>query len=291
MATLETLPKPAPADQKQTRMNVELGRDAFARRRWAEAYGFLSAADKETELSGEDLEALAEVCFASNQLAQGTKTRERAYAAYEASHDNQGAARLAVMLAGDYLRGNSIAVAGGWINTANRLLGELPESGGHAMQAFLQGMMLHIQGDNDAAVVELRRATDIARRVGAVDAEMMSQVCEAYCLVQLGRVDEGMRMVDVAMAAAVSGRLRPLSATIVYCSTLEACVDVLDLGRAMEWADVAKKCCVSEDIVPATGDCRLHRASVLRYRGDWTCLLYTSPSPRDLSTSRMPSSA
>ena len=25
--------------------------------------------------------------------------------------------------------------------------------------------------------------------------------------------------------------------------------------------------------------------------GGWTCLLYTSPSPRDLSTSRMPSSA
>ena len=25
--------------------------------------------------------------------------------------------------------------------------------------------------------------------------------------------------------------------------------------------------------------------------GDYTCLLYTSPSPRDLSTSRMPSSA
>ena len=24
---------------------------------------------------------------------------------------------------------------------------------------------------------------------------------------------------------------------------------------------------------------------------DWSCLLYTSPSPRDLSTSRMPSSA
>ena len=25
--------------------------------------------------------------------------------------------------------------------------------------------------------------------------------------------------------------------------------------------------------------------------GNWVCLLYTSPSPRDLSTSRMPSSA
>ena len=39
--------------------------------------------------------------------------------------------------------------------------------------------------------------------------------------------------------------------------------------------------------------------SILALRGDpvggprapWTCLLYTSPSPRDLSTSRMPSSA
>ena len=31
-------------------------------------------------------------------------------------------------------------------------------------------------------------------------------------------------------------------------------------------------------------------ADILRYLG-CTCLLYTSPSPRDLSTSRMPSSA
>ena len=37
-----------------------------------------------------------------------------------------------------------------------------------------------------------------------------------------------------------------------------------------------------------------HRAIVVKIRGtykDETCLLYTSPSPRDLSTSRMPSSA
>lgn len=250
--------------------NLEMGREAFARRRWDEAYRFLSAADQEVELSGEDLEALAEVCFASNQLAAGTQTRERAYAAYEASRDYSGAARLAVMLAGDYFRSGSIAVAGGWINTANQLLADLPESGGHAMQAFLLGMMCDFQGDVEGAVGELRRATEIARRVVAVDLEMMSQVMHANCLVRLGRVDEGMRLVDLAMAAAVSGRLRPFYATMVYCSTLESCIDVLDLGRALEWADVARKCSVKENLVPATGDCRLHRASVLRYRGDWT---------------------
>ena len=32
-------------------------------------------------------------------------------------------------------------------------------------------------------------------------------------------------------------------------------------------------------------------AQSFQYEGRWTCLLYTSPSPRDLSTSRMPSSA
>ena len=30
---------------------------------------------------------------------------------------------------------------------------------------------------------------------------------------------------------------------------------------------------------------------LLKISGAWDCLLYTSPSPRDLSTSRMPSSA
>ena len=32
-------------------------------------------------------------------------------------------------------------------------------------------------------------------------------------------------------------------------------------------------------------------ATTIQVKGDKTCLLYTSPSPRDLSTSRMPSSA
>jgi hypothetical protein len=121
-----------------TQSNLEMGRDAFAKRRWSVPYDFLSAADKESQLCGADLEALAEVCFARNQLAEGVQTRERAYAAFEASSEYEGAARLAVMLAGDYARSNSFAVAGGWINTANRLLDELPECAGHAMQAFLQ---------------------------------------------------------------------------------------------------------------------------------------------------------
>ena len=43
---------------------------------------------------------------------------------------------------------------------------------------------------------------------------------------------------------------------------------------------------VTDDVVlPAFEDGTIDRVDV------WACLLYTSPSPRDLSTSRMPSSA
>ena len=33
------------------------------------------------------------------------------------------------------------------------------------------------------------------------------------------------------------------------------------------------------------------KTDIIKQAIEWTCLLYTSPSPRDLSTSRMPSSA
>ena len=46
-------------------------------------------------------------------------------------------------------------------------------------------------------------------------------------------------------------------------------------------------------VTPGTVPHPVGNASFAYTGGDqiWTCLLYTSPSPRDLSTSRMPSSA
>ena len=52
--------------------------------------------------------------------------------------------------------------------------------------------------------------------------------------------------------------------------------------------------CVEEKYYVMTDECRMCGGSLGRLpdlRGMFACLLYTSPSPRDLSTSRMPSSA
>ena len=47
----------------------------------------------------------------------------------------------------------------------------------------------------------------------------------------------------------------------------------------------------ANDLLNQAGLPNLNSMEILQGGWDNTCLLYTSPSPRDLSTSRMPSSA
>ena len=52
-----------------------------------------------------------------------------------------------------------------------------------------------------------------------------------------------------------------------------------------DWREILEMLRYSRDVVIDVGDDEITLGHV------FTCLLYTSPSPRDLSTSRMPSSA
>ena len=54
----------------------------------------------------------------------------------------------------------------------------------------------------------LRRARDIARRIGSADLEFTALSLEGTCLVRRGRIREGMRRLDEAVAAASSGEVR-----------------------------------------------------------------------------------
>ena len=97
----------------------------------------------------------------------------------------------------------------------------------------------------------------------------MSIVFNGSMLVRKGQVDEGLALLDEATAAAVSGELEPLTAGIVYCVTIDSCQSLGDCRRAAEWTDAANKWCDRLDVTGFPGVCRVHRAEILRLRGEW----------------------
>ena len=89
-------------------------------------------------------------------------------------------------------------------------------------------------------------------------------------MVQSGQVEEGLALLDEATAAAVSGELQQLATGIVYCVTIDSCQSLGDCGRAAQWTDAANRWCDRTDITGFPGACRIHRAELLRLRGDWS---------------------
>ncbi|HVM68654.1 MAG TPA: hypothetical protein VM204_02325, partial [Gaiellaceae bacterium] len=81
---------------------LEAGRAAVAEHRWRDGYELLSAADRETRLSGADLELLGWSAYWTEQIGEGVGYFERAYAAYLAEGDEERAAAVAVQLAHEY---------------------------------------------------------------------------------------------------------------------------------------------------------------------------------------------
>ena len=89
-------------------------------------------------------------------------------------------------------------------------------------------------------------------------------------LVRDGKVDEGWALMDEAAAAAAAGDLRPTATGTVYCGTISACRDLLEVRRAGEWTARFEQWCERTSLPGGwKGDCRVHRAEVLRLRGRW----------------------
>ena len=87
---------------------------------------------------------------------------------------------------------------------------------------------------------------------------------------RLGEIDEGLALLDEATASAMCGDLRAHSAGLVYCITISSCQDLGDYRRAAEWTEAANRLCDKLDVTGFPGACRIHRAEVLRLRGDWS---------------------
>jgi tetratricopeptide (TPR) repeat protein len=213
---------------------LERGRSAAARGAWREAYDVLAAVDS-AELSPEDLELIGEATSWTGPTEQCIEVRERAFSAYVESGDRRSAARLALALVRDHSFARATSVAAGWSKRAERLLAEEPECREHGYLARSQGLAAAARGDAAAAGQRLRRALELAQRFGDRDLEALTLHAQGSMLVRNGRVEEGWELVDEAAAAAAAGDLRPTATGTVYCGTISACRDLLEVRRAGEW--------------------------------------------------------
>jgi class 3 adenylate cyclase len=249
--------------------HLDAARQAAARHAWRQAYGEFVEAD-EPALGPEDLERFAESAWWTGRIDEAIRLRERAHAAYGASGDALGSARMALMLAWDYEGKGSFAVSNGWLANAERLLEGQPESPEHGRLIMMHALTaLFAQGDLERAESLFQEAAELARRVGDRDGEILALSGKGRTRIKAGRVEEGLALLDEATASAVSGGLRPHATGLVYCITISSCRDLGDYRRAAEWTEAANHWCDQLDVTGFPGACRIHRAEVLRLRGDW----------------------
>jgi class 3 adenylate cyclase len=249
--------------------SLEAGRDAARRHAWKDAYELLRSADEDGLLEAEDLQNLAEAAWWTGHLDEAIALRERAYTKYSEAGDSRRAGMLAILLASDHANRAAMSVASGWLARAERLLADEAEGVEHGHLALTRGMAALEMGDLEAAGRELGRAQELGARLGDRNLEAMALVFKGTVLVSTGNVSDGLELLDEATASAVSGELQPFATGLVYCVTIHSCQALGDCGRAAEWTDAANRWCDRLDLTGFPGACRIHRAEIIRLRGEW----------------------
>jgi class 3 adenylate cyclase len=247
---------------------LQAARQAASRLAWHEAHDTYAGINRE-DLTAEDLERFADAAWWTGKLDEAINLRERAYAAFASAGKKLEAARLALVLSDDHAGRGAFAVAQGSFANAERLLEGEPEAGVHAFLALTRGVnRMFAEGNLQEALVDFDRAFEIAQRFGERDTEMLALAAKGRALVKSGEIDQGLALLDEASATAVSGVLGPYTTGLVYCLTISSCQDLADYRRAAEWTEAANRWCDRLDVSGFPGACRIHRAEIMRLRGD-----------------------
>ncbi|MBA3375691.1 MAG: LuxR family transcriptional regulator [Actinobacteria bacterium] len=248
--------------------SLDVAREASARFAWRQAYEAYGSVDLK-DLTPDDLERFGEAAWWSGKLDDAIKQRERSYAGFSAAGDKMSTARLALNLAWDYEGRASYAVSQGWFATAERVLEALPESVEHGRLLLAKSLTALFEGNLPEAIQHFDSTYELGQRIADRDTQVLALAGKARALVMSGEVERGLALHDESSAAAVCGELRPFATGIVYCMAISSCQDVGDYRRAAEWTEVANRWCDEADVSGFPGTCRLHRAEIMRLRGDW----------------------
>jgi hypothetical protein len=220
--------------------------------------------------SAAELESQADDALWSAHVDQSAAIREQAHDIARRAGDLEASARTALGLVVDNILLARPSAAGGWLAAAQRILADAPPSIEHGRLAWTLALIQTASGQPEAGLANATTAFEIAGSLGDRDLSTLALAFQGLAHVHLGRVDQGLRLLDEAMAAAMTGDLGPIATGLTYCRTMSACLDLFDYRRASEWTEAIQRGAARGHSIGFPGDCSTHRLALLIVRGKWT---------------------
>jgi ATP/maltotriose-dependent transcriptional regulator MalT len=245
---------------------LDEGRRALEEARWAEArQAFESVLEQEE--SPDAFAGLGLALWFLGDVSAGIGARERAVDGYVRADRCDEAARVAVWVSHQHFIAGRLSAARGWLARAERAVegaGLCPGRGWIAVERAR-----HAETVEECAE-HARRAMVIAKKTNADDLEVFAVSVLGRAEVSAGRRQEGMQLLEEAMAAASAGRVSNVyTLGEAYCNLIAACSAAGDWERATEWCELVDDFAREHEAAPLYGSCRTIHADVLLATGRW----------------------
>ena len=248
-----------------------VARRAFADRAWQEAFDGFSGIDLQDPLTAGDLELLGRSAYMVGRDDDYVAALERAHQLYVDHGDVPAAVRCTWWIGHNLMFRGQGSRAGGWFEVGRHLLEAVAvncvERGYLLIPTWLQEMG---RGDWEAGLATATEAAAIGDQFGDDDLSWLARDDQGRALVKLGRVEEGLRLVNEVLVVVSSGALSPVVSGIVYCNTIDYCHEAFELSHVREWTDALTRWCEGQPQMEAhNGLCLVHRAEMMQLTGDW----------------------
>lgn len=249
-------------------VDLESARGAAHDLRWREAYRLLQQVDP-AELSPEDLELFADAAWWSCRVAEELELRQQAFAGFVAGGRSRRAVYTAWLLSVRYGLRDEAALSSGWLQRAQRQLADEPDcvEAGYVACGLVEQALG--EGRLEQAEHHAGRAIAIGARFDAPELVALAVSWQGQCRLLDGDVEEGLRLLDEAMASVAAGELDPHFTGWISCFAVGMCMGVADLRRAGSWAQAAWEWAstLPQD-TPYLGLCRVRQVEVMGLRGE-----------------------
>ncbi len=261
----------APEDGPDGVDPLAAARAMLAECEWPGAYELVATAvETDPAREADRLDLLADAAWWLGRLDECIEARERAYACFDELADVRRAGQCAVWLYEHYCFKARPAIAGAWLRRARHALGSDRDAAEYGALRLREAETAHGRGDLAESEAAAREVVGLGRRLRSPDLEAEALQTLGRVLIDAGEPADGLATLDEAMLFAVEGRLRPYSTGKVYCSLISACDALGDLRRAAEWSEATTRWAQRHPLAVFPGLCRVHLASALRTRGDWS---------------------